>query len=193
MLIALTGRARSGKDTAGQFFYSTYGFTQYAFADPIRAGLRAALGLTDWHFNEGKEIVIPEYGKSPRQLMQLFGTDLGRKMVHPDVWQIRATLLHPNLRFVVAAHAVRTVSNLVITDCRFDNEAAWVHKHKGYVVHIARDNAPQVSAHISENGISENLIHFKINNNGTFDDFYDALRFVYDVAHSMEKQAHEHY
>lgn len=176
MLIAITGRARSGKDTAGQFFCSTYGFTQYAFADPIRAGLRAALGLTDWHFNEGKEIVIPEYGKSPRQLMQLFGTEFGRNLIHPDIWQIRAEA------------ALDSTKNLVLTDCRFDSEAAWVHKHKGYVVHIARDNAPQVSAHISENGISENLIHFKINNNGTFDDLYDALQFVYGIALTMEEQ-----
>lgn len=167
MLIALTGAARSGKDTAGQFFCSTYGFASYAFADPIRAGLRAALGLTDWHFNEGKELIIPAYGKSPRQLMQLFGTDFGRVMVHPDVW------------FVPAEEIVRSTKNLVLTDCRFDNEAAWVHKHKGYVVHIARDNAPQVSAHISENGISENLIHFKINNNGTLEELHGSLDSVY--------------
>ena len=167
MLIALTGRARSGKDTAGQFFCSTYDFTQYAFADPIRAGLRAALGLTDWHFNEGKEIVIPEYGKSPRQLMQLFGTEFGRNLIHPDIWQIRAEA------------ALDSTKNLVLTDCRFDNEAAWVHKHKGYVVHIARDNAPQVSAHISENGVSDSLIDFEVENNGTLVDLYGALNSVY--------------
>ena len=179
MLIALTGAARSGKDTAGQFFCSTYGFTQYAFADPIRAGLRAALGLTDWHFNEGKEIVIPEYGKSPRQLMQLFGSDFGRKMVHPDVWQIRAALLHPNLRFVAATNTLQTVPNLVITDCRFDNEAAWVREHGGYVIRITRDNAPQVSAHISENGVSEELVDFKVKNNGTLEELYGSLDSVY--------------
>jgi hypothetical protein len=167
MLIALTGRARSGKDTAGQFFCSTYGFTQYAFADPIRAGLRAALGLTDWHFNEGKEIVIPEYGKSPRQLMQLFGTDFGRKMVHPDVW------------FVPAEEIVRSTKNLVITDCRFDNEAAWVREHCGYVIRITRDNAPQVSAHVSEDGVSEELIDFKVKNNGTLEDLCGSLGSVY--------------
>ena len=169
MLIALTGAARSGKDTAGQFFCSTYGLTQYAFADPIRAGLRAALGLTDWHFNEGKEIVIPEYGKSPRQLMQLFGTDFGRMMVHPDIWKIRA------------ANAVRTVPDLVITDCRFDNEATWVRENGGYVVHITRNNALRVEAHVSESGVSEELIDFKIKNNGTLDAFFDGLRFIYEV------------
>lgn len=167
MLIALTGRARSGKDTAGQFFCSTYAFTQYAFADPIRAGLRAALGLTDWHFNEGKEIVIPAYGKSPRQLMQLFGTDFGRKMIHPDIW------------FVPAEEIVRSTKNLVITDCRFDNEAAWVRENDGYVVHITRNNAPQVSAHVSEDGVSEKLIDFKIENNGALEDLYGSLDSMY--------------
>jgi len=167
MLIALTGAARSGKDTAGQFFCSTYGFTQYAFADPIRAGLRAALGLTDWHFNEGKEIVIPEYGKSPRQLMQLFGTEFGRNLIHPDIWQIRAEA------------ALDSTKNLVITDCRFDNEAAWVREHGGYVIRITRDNAPQVSAHVSEDGVSEKLIDFKIENNGAMEDLYGSLDSVY--------------
>ncbi len=167
MLIALTGRARSGKDTAGQFFCLTYGFASYAFADPIRVGLRAALGLTDWHFNEGKEIVIPEYGKSPRQLMQLFGTEFGRNLIHPDIWQIRAEA------------ALDSTKNLVITDCRFDNEAAWVREHGGYVIRITRDNAPQVSAHISENGVSEELVDFKVKNNGTLEELYGSLDSVY--------------
>lgn len=168
-LIALTGAARSGKDTAGQFFCSTYSFTQYAFADPIRAGLRAALGLTDWHFNEGKEIVIPEYGKSPRQLMQLFGTEFGRNLIHPDIWQIRAEA------------ALDSTKNLVLTDCRFDNEATWVRENGGYVVHITRNNALRVEAHGSESGVSEELIDFKIKNNGTLDAFFDGLRFIYEV------------
>ena len=167
MLIALTGAARSGKDTAGQFFSSTYGFTQYAFADPIRAGLRAALGLTDWHFNEGKEIVIPEYGKSPRQLMQLFGTEFGRNLIHPDIWQIRAEA------------ALDSTKNLVLTDCRFDNEAAWVREHGGYVIRITRDNAPQVFAHMSEDGVSDNLVNFEVQNNGTLEELYGSLGSVY--------------
>lgn len=176
MLLALTGAARSGKDTAGQFLCSTYGFAQYAFADPIRAGLRAAFGLTNWHFNEGKEIVIPEYGKSPRQLMQLFGTEFGRKLVHSDIWLMRAET------------AVLNAKDLVITDCRFDNEAAWVQEHGGYVVHISRNGAPQVAAHVSENGVSENLIYFRIKNNGTLDDFYNALQFLYGIVLIMEEQ-----
>lgn len=167
MLIALTGVARSGKDTAGQFFCSTYGFTQYAFADPIRAGLRAALGLTNWHFNEGKEIPILSHGKSPRQLMQLFATEFGRNLVHPNVWLMRAET------------AVLNVKDLVITDCRFDNEAAWVREHGGYVIRITRDNAPQVSAHISENGVSEELVDFKVKNNGTLEELYGSLDSVY--------------
>ena len=167
MLIALTGRARSGKDTAGRFFCSTYGFTQYAFADPIRAGLRAALGLTDWDFQHEKDVPNYHYGKSPRQLMQLFGTEFGRALVHPDIWLMRAQV------------AMYTAKNLVITDCRFDNEAAWVRKNGGYVIRITRNNAPQVSAHVSEDGVSEKLIDFKIENNGALEDLYGSLDSVY--------------
>jgi hypothetical protein len=171
MLIALTGRARSGKDTAGQFFCSTYGFTQYAFADPIRAGLRAALGLTDWHFNEGKEIVIHEYGKSPRQLMQLFGTEFGRNLIHPDIWQIRAEA------------ALDSTKNLVLTDCRFNNEAEWARNRGGYVIRISRNNIPRVHTHVSEQGISETLIDYEVENNGTLEELFAALDAAYTKRH----------
>jgi len=87
-LIGLTGPAGSGKDTVARLLCEQHGFVQIAFADPLRAMLKAGLGLTDEHFNnrEDKEAPLEWLGKSPRQLLQTLGTEWGRRQVHPHLW-----------------------------------------------------------------------------------------------------------
>lgn len=160
MILALHGRARSGKDTVGRYLEERYGFRRYAFADPIRDALRAAFGLTDWHFDEGKELPVPPFGKSPRQMMQLFGTEFGRQLIHPACW------------LLVAEQKYAGVENLVITDCRFTNEAVWTLMKGGHVIEIVRPDAPRVATHSSENGIAEGFIGYTIRNEGSLEDLY---------------------
>ena len=42
---------------------------------------------------------------------------------------------------------------MVITDVRFENEAQWVRKMGGRIVHVIRNNAPTVNPHASEAGV----------------------------------------
>ncbi|SDW38102.1 hypothetical protein [Nitrosomonas communis] len=48
-------------------------------------------------------------GKSPRDVMQSFGVEWGRKLIHPDIWVKRVENL--------IDHYLR----LVLSDVRFDN------------------------------------------------------------------------
>jgi hypothetical protein len=164
-LIAFTGPAGAGKDTAGQHV-AKYGFRPFAFADPIRAAIASAFNLpmnvlTD---RDKKEEVIAWIGQSPRQLMQTFGSEWGRQRVADDIWL--RTMANKLDR--CAIHGC----GAVITDVRFDNEAEFIRARGGIVVRITRpaNEAGTASAHVSEAGVSERLIHHTIANDGSLAD-----------------------
>lgn len=167
VLIGMAGKAGSGKDTAANFLKEHYPFRSVAFADPIRAGMTAMLGLEAKHFaHPFKEEVIPEIGKSPRQMMQALGTEWARECVNVDLWLILAK------KKVDEYHA--DGYDVVITDVRFENEAAMIRNAGGTIVHIVRGNGTAV-AHASEAGVKVHENDYYINNNGTLEDLYSLM------------------
>lgn len=167
-LIALAGRAYCGKDTVAGILRREFPVCSLAFADPIRAALRAMMGLTDEHFfGKLKEVPIDWLGKSPRQLMQTLGTEWGRGFVREDFWLALAE------RKVNEIHA--SGFHAVITDCRFENEAERVRKLGGVVWHIQRGDTKVVNSHVSEMGIQFQPGDKIIDNNGTIQDLVDEV------------------
>ncbi len=169
-IIGVSGAAGAGKDTAASIMQSRYGFGKALFAGPLKAGLCAMFGwdpalLED---REWKERVIPDIGKSPRQLMQTLGTEWGRQLVNPDLWLLLAQ------RQIEAARA-NGLPGVVFTDCRFPNEANLIHYHGGVVVRIVRENAGAVAAHSSEAGLPDDLVDGTVFNDGAIDDLRGAL------------------
>lgn len=162
VLIGLMGKARVGKDTAANALVQEFGFSRYAFADPLKNMLTAGFGDL---FHEGdREQVIKWLGKSPRQLMQTLGTEWGRNLVHPDLWVLMA---EQRWKAVRALNAVDHLPSpgLVVTDVRFDNEAAWIKQEGGLLVEIVRD-AAAVNDHISERAVTTEP-DVRIRNSGT--------------------------
>lgn len=170
-LIAVAGKARSGKDTAGNFIIAAGGGTyKYGLADPIRRMLHAGLGIdvNDPYWASRKEDIIPAIGKSPRQLMQTLGTEWGRDLVTHDLWLTMAknTLLQRG-------------PGMVICDARFDNEAQWVRDVGGLVLHLNRSGAVKVAAHSSEGGISFQPGDIMVDNNGTLDALQTQIESIF--------------
>lgn len=150
LLIGLAGRARAGKTTAAKYLASTHNLQTYAFADPLREGLTTILNLSPRDFDdEHKEQPIAWLGRSARELMQSMGTEWGRNHVHPELWLL---LAEQNLGFLKQTYAA--ASGFVISDLRFENEAAFVREKGGLVIHLIRESAPDVTPHISETGIA---------------------------------------
>lgn len=172
LLIGIAGKAGSGKDTAANYLKLVYDFRSVAFADPIRAGMKAIIGLDDCHFaHPTKEVVLPEFGKSPRQMMQTLGTEWGRNQVNQDLWLILAGIRkaeHNSMGW-----------DVVITDVRFENEATWIREQGGVIWHILRGDSV-AAAHASEAGIylypNEDEV---INNNGTLQELYEQVTALY--------------
>lgn len=181
MLIGLAGNAGVGKDTAAGYLRAVHGFRQIAFADPIRAMLLAALpSLEPKDFEHSrKEEILPGIDKSPRQLMQLLGTEWGRTLVHPDIW---VQLAEDKVR----SEHVNLGRALVISDVRAENEAAMIRKYRGVVVHLHRKAAARVSPHSSEAGIAVCVGDWQVANDRRPEDLFDELdRLVEDQHHAQ--------
>lgn len=171
LLIGLAGRARTGKTTAANDLAFTHNFQTYALADPLREGLMAIFNLSPSDFeNERKEQPIAWLGLSARELMQSMGTEWGRNLVHPDVWLL---LAEQNLRFM--GQAYDTASGFVISDLRFENEAAFVREKGGIVIHLQREKASNVKAHSSEAGIEVHPSDLLLRNDGTLEELHNSL------------------
>lgn len=149
VIVALTGKAGSGKSTAAEGLEREHGFTRVRFADPLKNMLRSLYrdaGLDDVEIERRIEGDLKELpcdilcGRTPRQAMQWLGTEWGRNMVAQDFWTRLWTL------------RAKRYNRVVVEDCRFDNEAASVRAACGLIVRIERPGLARISAggHVSE-------------------------------------------
>ena len=144
-LIGIAGRAGAGKDVVASALIASEGFKKVSFADAIKDGCAVMFGVDRALFDdrERKEQVIDWIGKSPRQLAQLAGTEFGRGLVRDDIW------------LLTALRKMDPAFSCVISDVRFENEADFIRKNGGVMLHVRRPGteAGTTSAHSSESGV----------------------------------------
>ena len=141
MLLGLTGPAGVGKDTVAMLLRD-YGFSSYAIASPLKKML-AAIGLHEPKTREEKEVNLPGRQFSYRKAAQTLGTEWARKL--EDAFWLN-----------LAEQELRKHDRLVITDVRFENEAAWLRERGGRLIHIsgrATTVDGEAAKHASEAGI----------------------------------------
>jgi hypothetical protein len=128
-IVALCGFAQAGKDTAALGLMEDLGWQRVAFADPLKA---VARGL-----GQSGDKTTPE----DRVFLQRLGQVM-REEVAADVW------LDAGLRAVdgYGPH----VPGVVITDCRYPNEADAIRERGGMVVRIDRPGTGPANSHSSE-------------------------------------------
>jgi hypothetical protein len=159
VIIGLAGKKQVGKSTAAGFLVAA-GFVRMSFAEPMKevAGhLLMCMGLSsgDVHFFENhKEELMPVVRVSMRHFLQTLGTDWGRNLINQDMWvNAAAKRIDDQLRLG---------GSVVFEDVRFENEAAFIRKRGGIILHIERDTGLS-DGHVSEAGIKfrpgDALIH----------------------------------
>lgn len=96
---------------------------------------------------------------TPRLLLQLLGTDCGRKIIHPNIW-VNALFADykPSQEYLYqkdsAKKLILTYPNWIITDVRFPNEAEAIKSRGGIVVRVNRPKP-----RIITNDVITDIIH----------------------------------
>lgn len=171
-IVGLAGPARCGKDTIAWMLRNQYDAEQFAFAGALKKAASVLLNYP-MEFVNGengydRESIMPEWGFSMREFLQKLGTECMREQFREDFWinRIRVELAHSNLP-------------AVITDVRFENEAAFVRGCGGVVWHIERpqDNGldERAKAHASEAGVALREGDQIVINDGTLDDLRESV------------------
>jgi hypothetical protein len=168
MIIGLSGYAQSGKDATANLLCLNYDYKRIAFADPMRHALQiinprldSITRVSDFVDDYGWDIAK----KNPevRRLLQVLGTDFGRKMLGDDVW------------IKMAVRDLRQDDRVVISDVRFPNEADAIKKLGGTVWRINRKNNSPVNSHPSEHAMDNYMFSHVIYNDGTLEDLSDEV------------------
>src|SRR5690554_2025589 len=168
LIVGVTGKARSGKDTVAMRLATHHNYHHYWFSKPMKEACAIIFGWSDDHlYGELKEVIDERYGVSPRFALQTIGTEWGREIINQDIWLKRAQI------------EVDKNPMIVISDVRFDNEAQFILDNGGIVLRVVRDNSDSVIEHKSESGVSENLVSMTIENNGTLQQLYADVDYIF--------------
>jgi len=194
MIIGISGKARSGKDTfaemlAGELNKTSYpAYVMMAFANELKLRCQAAFDLT-WEqlWGEDKEKYDQRYPKHRGPLSYCVGNrDDGKGL---EVLEERK---HWTAREIMQDYGAfyRTIdnefwiknlfkvaedkeyTNVIITDVRYTNEADYIIDHGGYVIRVNRENKDTVhnEEHPSEIELDDyKRFDFQVINNWTLD------------------------
>lgn len=185
LIIGISGRKRHGKDVVSTILAEHYGAHRLAFADELK---RVAMGLWDLSFEQvygddkHKETVDERWGISPRVLMQLLGTEVGRN-IHKETWVRKA------FSIIRKAHAGESVTLpdmtarcfrdfqfssdqdvWTIPDARFQSEAEAIKANGGIVIKVVRPSIISTDSHASETEVDNVEEDFLIVNDGSLAD-----------------------
>lgn len=107
---------------------------------------------------------IAKQAPQVRELLQRFGTEVGREMFGENVW------VNKTFDTIEQSPAGRWV----ITDVRFENEAVRTHLHDGHVVLVDRGLKP-VNDHKSDSGLERKYLHGILHNRGTIGELHEGI------------------
>ena len=183
MIIGISGKAGSGKDTAAKMLevlyanpdisyedFSNRKYKNFAdiqivhFADILKETVQVLFGIGEWETNtqEGKKTTIEWIGKTVRELLQGVGQGL-RDAIDPNLW---IKVLFAN---------TENWSNYIIADVRYPNELDAIKERNGVLLRIDRKDAGagNHSSEIALDDYKEWDVH--IENNGSIEDLFEAM------------------
>jgi hypothetical protein len=181
MIIAISGKAGSGKSTVGEIFEKR-GFRIDSFATSVKDICSLLFNFSrdkiegireeDRIWRETPDKSISELlGKnfSPRDAMILIGTEIGRNIIHQDIW----------IKTLFDRYE-KNKTNLLISDLRFPNEYEEIKKRNGIIIRINSNRLTNSikSSHISECALDNHKFDYIINNDGSLDELYEQVNNV---------------
>jgi len=172
MIIGLVGFIGSGKGTVGDMLVQN-GYIKDSFASPLKDAVSVMFGWPRELLEGDTEVSrnwreLPDkfwsakFGRpfSPREALQLMGTEAGRTVFHKDIWVM--SLLN-------RSHG----KNVVVTDVRFKNEIEHIRSSGGFIVRVKRGPEPiwyEIAKH--QNLVGEDGEWILYDNNNTMEQKY---------------------
>jgi len=170
IIIGLTGKKRTGKDTASLFFKKIFNSRKkstalLSFAQPLKDAICKLFVLDPNQLETIKDQPLDEWdGRSPRDMLKHIGDSCRQFDSNSMIKNMRQRIIGCGSDIVI------------ITDVRYDNEAQLVKELGGRVIKIDRNLGEGVEdLHSSEKGISEHLWDSLVENNGTLQEFEQKL------------------
>lgn len=205
MIIGFVGLIGAGKDTAADYLVNYHGFRRDSFANTLKDAVAAVFGwdrvLLEGRTKEARawreevdswwaeRLDIPNL--TPRWVLQQWGTEVCRKAFHDDIW---IASLENRL--------LKTKDDIVISDVRFPNEIAAIHKAGGLVVRVKRGDDPawfqdaanvnwgptnmswaiskerlkSLGIHASETSWVGGKIDYTLTNDGNIDELFESIK-----------------
>lgn len=176
MLIGITGHKFSGKSTVANLLLLALNYEVDSFARPLKEIVCALSGCTmgqleDYDFKEN--VIVPEHlwafcaneKHNYRSLLQGMGDYLRSK--NPDIF--------------IDSVFVGDTSNIIISDCRFPNEAEAIKKRGGIIIKVVRDGIATDDTHQSETKIDEIEPDYVFVNNKSLKELRGAVSAIVEL------------
>lgn len=204
MIIGIAGFIGSGKDTIADYLITFKGFRRMSYAEPLKDAISAIFGWdrellegTTKYSREWRDAIDPWWAErlnirhlTPRWVLQQWGTEVGRRAFHDDIW---IASVENKLR--------TTKDNVVISDCRFPNELKSIKNTGGITIRVSRGQNPvwydaavafnrgfyTADYHNAKRVLEEHNVHaseyssvglnydYHVDNSGTVDDLHKKI------------------
>lgn len=179
MIIGLSGKIGSGKDTAAELIEKQYIYKHKKISDSLYKIVSNLTGSDVDYLKsrKGKSSKAQPFDMTVRELLQ----NIGMKMreIDEDFWL--KLLFHNSGK-----------ENIVISDVRFKNEADYIKNNNGILVRLEgnptdikiRDN---IKNHISEVDLDDYEFDHIIKNNGTIEDLKKSITDIFCKINEQRK------
>lgn len=145
MIVGVSGFIGSGKDTVADYLIRFKGFQRMSYAGPLKDAVASIFGWdrellegSTRYSREWRDQIDPWWAErldikhlTPRWVLQQWGTEVGRRAFHDDIW---IACIENKLR------GIR--NNVVISDCRFPNELKSIKRAGGITIRVVRGQNP---------------------------------------------------
>jgi hypothetical protein len=183
MIVGLHGLKNSGKDTVAAYLIKRYGFERRAFADPLKKSVAALLDIPYHVIDKWKNdprIVVDVQMKDGnviggigdtlsthtfREFLQRYGTESHRDVFGENFW-VDQTL---------PTSGYYSGKKIVVTDCRFIEEARRIRSIGGFIVEVQRPGLESKDQHRSEQPLPVDIIDYVLVNDSALDDLFERI------------------
>lgn len=186
-IFLITGRKRAGKDTLADIMLEQTSGVKESFAQPMKNVACLLFGWGTATLENEKETIDPVFGISPRQFLQVFGTDFMQLFLSekfPDYAKTTgrafwAKNLIERVKEYEDSNWSPSPSIVVVSDLRFPHEVETLQNafpNDVVVIRVERPSLNSIDMHPSELEMNSIIADYIIHNEGTLEEYQNTCK-----------------